>query len=278
MISIFAKPAHFYGHGTLTTRNPHLYRTSSLIRGDQIAEYLGAKLNPTEGYENDTCIYVKPNEHQILRMKAGSWVDVIDAFYLLRLLKKRPEIGVIFTSQYHYEMFNGRIPNKTILIPHHHCNLDREIRTKDKIDTVGYIGSIRGIDLSIPETTKRFKEMGMNFITKYDFRGREDSVDFYKQIDIQLVWKPEDCPGHTPMKVINAAAYGIPSVSKHHDHYKEIEGFYDAVPDVEGIFAEVEKLKDPVYYASWSERLVPEMERYHISNIAKLYEKLDNLA
>src|SRR3990167_7107951 len=38
----------------------HVMRVSSMIRGDQIAEYLGAKVNPTEGYENDICIYIKP--------------------------------------------------------------------------------------------------------------------------------------------------------------------------------------------------------------------------
>ncbi len=274
-MNIYAKPAHYYKHGTLTTRNPHLYRTSSLVRGNQIAAYLGWELNPEE---RELGIYVKPNENEISEMPDGSFIDVIDAFHLFHAISKRPKLNVILTSQYHYELWKNRIPNKIIVIPHHHCNFDREIRTKTEVDTVGYIGSIRGIDLDIDEATKRFNDMGLKFLTNYDFRGREDSVAFYKQIDIQLVWKPDNLPGHTPMKITNAASYGIPSISKPCEHFKEIEGFYITAPDKEGLYAEVEKLKDPDYYASWSERLIPEMEKYHISNIAKQYEELEHLA
>ena len=32
---------------------------SGIIRGEQVAHKLGAKLNPTSGYEDDVCIYVK---------------------------------------------------------------------------------------------------------------------------------------------------------------------------------------------------------------------------
>jgi len=53
MISIFAKPPFMMRH---------LQRVSSIVRGEQIAAYMGnARLNPESGYENDTCIYVKPH-------------------------------------------------------------------------------------------------------------------------------------------------------------------------------------------------------------------------
>ena len=53
-ISIFAKK-------TSRGRGNRLQRVSSMIRGVQVAEQIGAKLNPEEGYENDVCIYVKPH-------------------------------------------------------------------------------------------------------------------------------------------------------------------------------------------------------------------------
>ena len=67
-ISFFAKPPFLnvspnvpYVFDGKPIKRGHLLRVSSLIRGNQMAEYLGGKLNPTEGYENDVCIYVKPH-------------------------------------------------------------------------------------------------------------------------------------------------------------------------------------------------------------------------
>lgn len=272
---IFAKPPHFYRRGTLTTRRPHLYRTSSLIRGEQIAQYLGCEYNPTERKGNNIAVHVKPSH--IEEVRDGDWVDVLDNFQLLRRLKSRPEVGIIFCSQYHYDLFYEQYP-KSVMIPHHHCNFDREVRTRKEITTVGHIGSLRGVDIPFEVIEERLAKIGMTFIENHKFSCREDSVAFYKTIDIQLVWKEDGFIEHTPMKVVNAASYGIPSVSKHCENYREIEGFYDAVePNLDVLFTEIEKLKDPAYYNSWSEKLIPEMERYHISNIAPLYEKLNSI-
>ena len=56
-ISFFAKPPQFRKR-TSCCEYPHLLRGSSLIRAWQMAEYMGAKLNPTSGYENDVLIYI----------------------------------------------------------------------------------------------------------------------------------------------------------------------------------------------------------------------------
>lgn len=40
------------------------------------------------------------------------------------------------------------------------------------------------------------------------------------------------------------------------------------------LLEEVEKLKDPEYYNQWSRKIIKEAEKYHISNIAKLYLQL----
>lgn len=63
MISFFYKPAFLninpnqaFSERTKPIRGGHLMRVSSIIRGEQIADYLGAKKNPESGYENDTTI------------------------------------------------------------------------------------------------------------------------------------------------------------------------------------------------------------------------------
>ena len=272
-LTFFAKPQHYYKRGTVTSRNPHLFRTSSLIRGEQIAHHMGCKYNPTEGYEDDVCIYVKPNVFDDI--KDGSWVDVLDNFRLLKLLEKRPGIGIIFCSQYHYDLLKGNYKNKSVFIPHHHCNFERYVRTLRDVKTVGYLGSIRGIALSVPEFTDRLKDIGLDFITNYHFKTREDVINFYRKIDIQIVWKKDRMSGVTPLKITNAASVGIPSVSKHMENFQELDGLYIPVAsDIDSLVSELEKLKEQDYYNSWSRKLIPAMEKYHISNIAELYEQL----
>jgi len=272
-LTFFAKPQHYYRHGTIMSRNPHLFRTSSLIRGEQIANYLGCKYNPTEGYEDDVCIYVKPLS--LDDIKDGSYVDVLDNFSLLKPLKERPGIGIIFCSQFHYDMFKDKFENKSVLIPHHHCNFERYVRVLREVKTVGYLGSIRGIDLPVPKLTRRLKDIGLNFVTNYHFETRKDVSDFYRQIDIQIVWKKDNLTGVTPLKITNAASFGIPSVSKKMENFKELDGLYIPVAqDIDSLIIELGKLKEPSYYNAWSEKLIRAMEKYHIWNIAKLYKQL----
>lgn len=274
-LTFFAKPQFYLERGTVMSRYPHLHRTSSLIRGEQIANYLGCKYNPTEGYENDTLVYVKPDPILLDDIPAGAWIDILDNFYLFKKVRRRPHLNLIFCSQYHYDLFKGRYSNKSVMIPHHHCNFEREVRPHREIKTVGFIGNKRGIDIAIPEITQRLKDIGLDFVTNYTFRGREDSMEFYRNIDIQLAWKPDDLKEHTPMKITNASSFGIPSVAKRCENYKELDGYYVAVDGgVDEMIQEIEKLKDPIYYQEWSDKLVKDTERYHISNIAKLYEQL----
>ena len=90
MISIFTKRAFFninphedYDKRTKPPRG-HLMRVSSMIRGDQIADYIGAKLNPSSGFEDDVCIYVKPHvERPPFDFKGKkSYLDIVDGWGL----------------------------------------------------------------------------------------------------------------------------------------------------------------------------------------------------
>ena len=126
-ISIFAKkaflninPSQDFDKRTKPIRGGHLQRVSSMIRADQVAEYLGAKLNPRRGYKNDVCIYVKPH------VKSGgdfkfegkrSYLDIIDGWALLPILGKHLEVSIIACSKQDYLNLSNIMPNKVVLIP-----------------------------------------------------------------------------------------------------------------------------------------------------------------
>ena len=78
----------------------------------------------------------------------------------------------------------------------------------------------------------------------------------------------------TPLKIINAASFSIPSVAAIHDGYKEVDGYYIGVRTIEQLIGEVERLKEPKNYKKASGGLTEMAEKYHISKIAKLYKQL----
>src|SRR3990167_10154547 len=194
MISIFAKPSFLNINPaepfSLRTKPPrgHLLRVSSTIRGDQIAEYIGAKLNPESGYENDVCIFVKPYIKKELDFKPyinfdigkRSYLDIIDGANLAQVAHKHPEVGVIVCSQADYKIMSKELPNnKIVLIPQHHCNFDRIRRNWREVKKVGVIGT-RGAFPYLPKELRgELEKRGMELIEFSSFFTREDIIDFY---------------------------------------------------------------------------------------------------
>jgi hypothetical protein len=275
-ISIFARPC-FLGEDSSIKSGLYPFRLSSRIRGEEIAEYLGAKYNPTSGYENDLCIYVKPRT--LDSVKDGSYVDFADGDYLIKLLEDRPKIKVIAISQYSYELLKEKLKNEIVFIPHHHINFEKTLREKKGITTGGYIGKPSSAAYSVnDEIKKRSKEIGLDFITCFNFENRQDAVDFYKQIDFLLIgdfgFYDAYYPFSQPTKMINAASFGIPSIASWRIGYKEFEGNYVQIKNMDELMVELKKFKDENYYNNWSNKIIEESEKYHISRIAELYKQL----
>lgn len=273
-ISIFARP-YFIGRDD-APGGPYLYvyRGTSLIRGEQIAQYLGGKYNPTSGYENDVCIYLKPRT--LDNIKDGSYVDIIDAgAELVNQLKDRPNIKVITSSQTSHEFVKERLKNEMVLIPQHHCNFERTVRLRREINTAGFLGTPRSFTYPVDEIRKLLEKIGIKFITNFNYKNRQDVLDFYKQIDVQIVWYiNDDSPFKHPLKIINAASFGIPTIANRLIGYQELEGNYIPVETIDSLIAEVEKMKNKDYYARWSDKIMKAAEMYHISRIAGQYKQL----
>lgn len=247
------------------------------IRGEQVASYLGAKLNPKSGFENDTCIYVKcvPPENY----PNCSYIDVVEDSAGLRWAKTHPHIGLIASSKSIYKYLGKILPNKIVLIPQHHCNFERVVRIRKEVKVAGIIGNNASFQYPLGEIEARLNLIGMELKTliKKRFTERQEVVDFYKQIDIQLVWRPgSDGVLRNPLKLINAMSFGIPTIAyPEKDFDAELRGHFWEVLSIEEMIEKIKLLKDKeIIYSASSQLEIEKAEEYHIDNISKLYLKL----
>ncbi len=283
-ISIFAKPPFLntnpgqpYKFGT-PIRHGHLMRVSSLIRGIQMSEQLGCKLNPTEGYKNDVCIYVKPHipPGYDFKFEGKPYMDIIDGWGLGPLMVKHPEVPVIVISQFDYEVLSKILPNKIILIPQHHVNFEREVRNKDAVVNVGVVGTKGAFPFLPKELEDGLAERGMKLVEFSKFDTRRGIQDFYKDLFVQIVWRPYRKRLANPLKLVNGASFGVPTIALEEESFKELNGYYLPAHNLAEFFMQLDHLrKDPHLYEDYSSRCIAKAEEYHIENIAKLYRKLE---
>lgn len=276
-ISFFARP-YFYGVDLSKSPRPILFRGSSLIRGEQVASYLGGKYNPASGFENDICIHLKPKD--LDQVKDGSYVDVIDGTHtIIGQLKKRPKVNVIAYSKISYKFLKSKLENNVVLIPEHHCNFEKIKRERKKVTTAGYIGSPSPLASQVGDKLeKKLKELGFNFKACYFFKNRKDVTDFYQKIDFQVIaffgYFGDKNPFTHPNKIVNAASFGIPTIAAWKLGYSEFKDNYIPVKSLEELLEEAEKMKKQDYYDKLSGKIAKAAEPYHIEKIAEKYKEL----
>jgi hypothetical protein len=264
---------------TMLHGEPHRVRSGAIhIRAHQICEYLGGRMNPRNGFEDDVCVFVKsiPFENYPKR----SYMDIVDAVERTNWVSKH-DIGIIAISKIakrYLEEYTGR---KAILIPQHHCNFKREQRKRTGVTVVGACGSENIITLPIDELRKRLREIDVELILDYNTKDRETSVHFYKQIDVQVLFRANIIKRHryslkSPLKLTNAGSFCIPTVSFPEPNYiDEYSGYFIPVMSMDEMVNEVKKLKeDQMYYDYWSHVGIDKAEEYHIEHIAELYKQL----
>ncbi len=272
-LSFFAKDPYRIGH------DRHLGRVSSIIRGQQIAYHIGAKLNPTEDYQNDVCIYVKPpwkpgDDFKFEGIR--SCLDLVDETGYYELLKNHPEVTVITLSDLNYKIVKRDLPNhKIVNIPQQHCNFERARRRKRKITTVGIIGTIKAFDYLPKGIEEALAKRSIKFIKFSQFTGRQDIIDFYLNIDVQLVWRPYAKKLSNPLKIVNAMSFGVPTIAYDEPCFQEVKGGYIPVTTMEEFLKEFDKLtKTPKLYEKYNTICLKKSEKYHIDKIGQLYKNL----
>ena len=275
-ISFFAS-AYYMGIDPTRSTKPTLFRGSSLIRGEQVAQFLGGKYNPTEGFENDLIIHIKPKS--INWVKMGGWVDIVDGgHHMIEQLQTRPDIKIIAYTPLSAKYLKGILKNKIVVIPEHHCNFERAQRTRKRIATAGIVTSPSPLaEIVYGEIKKRLKKIGVNFLTYYHFQNRQDVVDFYKRIDFQVIGNlgfSPDNPFRHPNKIVNAASFGIPTIAFWMLGYQEFQDNYIPIRSMDELEKEVAKLKNKRYYDEFASKITRAAEKYHVENVAKKYRSL----
>lgn len=285
-ISIFAKqaflnvnPSQTYIHNGEKPKRGHLMRVSSMIRGDQIADRIGARYNPTEGYQDDVCIYVKPhlkkNNMDFHFEGKKAYIDIVDGHNLGHLMKRYPEVGVIVCSKADYDTMKAELTNEIVLIPQHHCNFDRIVREREGITRIGMIGEENAFEWLPAGLERELKERGIELVKFSKFFTRADIIDFYMGIDIQIVWRPYKKVLSNPLKIVNASSFGIPTVALDEKAFWEMKGCYIPVDNMESLLFAIDRLKEPWLYWTYSTACLAKSEEYHIDNIGELYKNLD---
>ena len=251
---------------------------SGKIRGEQVSTYLGAKQNPTSDYADDTCIYAKCRPPEITPQH--SFIDVVDSRWLLLWVEAHPKLGIIAISNYALNYIRTKLNRKDVyFIPEHHCNFDREQRTRKDITTVGYIGCRTGSEFP-SDIVERFADIGLNFKYSKKYETRLDVINFYKSIDIQVVGAyikgKASRPLKNPLKIANAGSFGIPTVSYPESSFVDEFGeCFVRANTIKQSILQCKKLKeDKTFYEDIAGKVLERAENFHISKIAPLYQQL----
>lgn len=288
-ISIFAKRAFLnnkqsepFEYNGVKPTSGYLKRLSSTVRGEQIAQAIGAKFNPQGGYQNDVCIYIKPilDEKGDFKFEGKPYLDICDNIKHVELVKKHPEVSVIAASEWNLELLKRLLPNtRIVLIPQQHCNYERKKRTRKEVTVVGVIGNYKAFPYLPADLESRLLERGMKLIKFSEFFIRQDVVDFYMQIDVQIVWRPyQDYRKDILMnslKLQNAASFGIPTICYDEPVFEEMDGCYIPVKTLDEFLDALDNLRNnPNLYKQYAERCLEKAEEFHIEKIGELYNNL----
>lgn len=271
MISIFSsRLKHSYAP------DHHLAPFSAVIRGDQIAERIGAKLNPTTGYEDDICIFVKSFPLEVSKFHKGLYVDIVDGIGLCEKLRDYREVSVITCSHVDYGFLKRILPNNIVLIPQQNCNFERYRRVRKYISCVGIIGTYGAWKYIPVDLEAKLLERDINLWQYSDFTCRQDVLNFYLNIDVQVVWRPYSKKLSNPLKIINAASFGIPTIALQERCFDEFAGCYIPVSTFDELLTKLDMLRESSQmYDDFKYKCIEKAEEYHIDTIAEMYKALD---
>jgi hypothetical protein len=248
-------------------------------------QQLGGRFNPQDGFEDDICMYILgaiPYGGE----PAASYFDVVDCgFARLSRVRGMTKGPVISVSEIQYKYFLDYFPKRKVhLIPHHHCNYHRETIPDRPVRRVGTIGGDSAIQWPHFAMDRMLKEIGVEWSYVNIYSRREQVVEYYKQLDVQIAWRPTHARGlvihMNTIKLANAGSFGIPTVAFPEPAWTTEWGKdFVWVDTMYGLMKEVKRLKDDrAWYQEMSNRAKIRAEGYHIDRIAGLYRALPEAA
>jgi len=264
---------NFYSHNTYASR---------LIRAYQIADRLDCAVNEPPSGECKNLIFVKtfPVEIEELYRQYNIFVDVVDSDVIFPTLAKYPNIRVLAISRTAVDYIEARLENKVFYVPEHHCNFDNFIIPHRTAKIVGFVGYKECFDLPFDAVGFALDKLGLEFVCKFvdDSTTREDVVEFYKTIDIQLCFRsPRNIVGmppelKNPLKIVNAASFGIPTVSYPEISYMREFSPYLTGRTIDDICSHIERVKK--LDVDIRHQLVEKAKPYHIDKVVDIYRDM----
>jgi hypothetical protein len=266
----------------------HAEYASSMIRGKQIAERLECPLNEQFDISNPPkhIVFVKtaPMTEDLKRLldtNATIWFDCVDSDQALELGVLSDRIKFIAIGETAKRYMQARVMNEVVVIPEHHCNLERCQRKLRPFNTYtfGFIGYKENFCLDIDWVRSELKKINCRFLAGFMTKEstRADVVDFYLQLDAQVVFRvPRIVPNmppemKNPLKVINAASFGLATVGYPECSYDEFP-LHFAATTPEDLVIQCERLsKTSPFYKT---ELLQKAEEYHLDNIIPIYEEV----
>jgi len=236
---------------------------SGIIRGEQTQRWLGSQS------DDDRHIWVKMQPPDDFPPR--SYLDVLDAHERIPWLLEHPAIGVIASSLTGQEYLQ-RVLKRTDIhyIPQHHCNYGRARRASRNIKVAGVVGGKGALQCDVARLVQILQQLDIEFCWLQRARSREQVVEFYRELDFQIIWRPQQRPLKNPLKIVNAMSFGIPTIAYPEVAYREVSGCYQPFCDLAELPAFVAMLRQG-YDA---DRLVVKAEPYHIEHVAERYRSL----
>jgi len=194
-------------------------------------------------------------------------------------VKRHPEIKIISISEAGKDFLEKELGRDDIIfIPENHCNYERQVKPRGDIKMVGVIGGPNAFQFDHEEFTNIMASHGLGFVHFKDYDNRQDVIDFYNKIDIQVVWRQWlNFPQlNNPLKLINAMSFGIPTVGFPEIAYKtELSEYFLHAKTVDEMVKHIVELKNNAsLYNTMANEGIAKADDYHIDNIAKLYRAL----
>jgi len=253
----------------------------------QVADVIGARVNPSSDTEQDICIGVKMSPYLVYHDKlidpsrmGDFYLDFIDHHTSIDWLARWPEIKLIVCSRSGERYLREHLKNPLRFIPQHHCNVERHRRPHRPMKTVVFVGVLTERPPWYDWVNRAMANMGLTMRWVTDFRTRKDVVDAYLDADLQFYWR-EGMPEKlrhlkNPMRIISAASFGIPTVVNQEPCYAaECDSHYLGFEKIGDALDAVRELQhDPSKYAALAEPGPIWTEPYHLDHVAEAFRRL----
>ncbi len=261
--------------------------SSSRIRGEQLAKATGGVCNKLSIEYGSTIVLIKmwPTNPEALGKFKNIYADMVDSDGCLEEISKYPHVNIIAISALAKQYLECRVTNRVILIPEHHCNFENFIRTRKIVRVVGYVGSKASLDLDVILLARKLKQIDLEFKVLFcdDITvTREDVVNFYKTIDIQICFRLprilKNMPPEmkNPLKIYNAGSFKIPTVAYPELNYvKECDASFRVAYNLNDLVSKCKELKTEKWlYDKMVDRSYEIAKNHHIDKIVPLYKEL----